>query len=39
MHFENSFAIIANLTFPLELPSADPVFGLRMTVPVGGRRR
>ncbi|HKS05887.1 MAG TPA: hypothetical protein VJR92_06205 [Gemmatimonadaceae bacterium] len=39
MHFENSFAVIANLTFPLELPSADPVFGLRMTVPVGGRRR
>ena len=39
MHFENAFAVVANLTFPLELRSADPVFGIRMMVPVGGRRR
>jgi hypothetical protein len=39
LHFEDSFMVIANLTFPLELRSADPVFGVRMMVPVGGRRR
>lgn len=39
LHFEDVFMISAQLMFPVELRGADPVFGIRMMVPVGGGRR
>jgi hypothetical protein len=37
LHFDRTFMLVGDVTIPAELPGADPSFGIRMVVPVGGR--
>ena len=38
LHFDRAFMLVGNVTIPVNLAGADPVFGLRMIVPTGRGR-
>jgi hypothetical protein len=37
VHFSNAFMVIGSAMFPVDLAGADPVFGVRMVLPLGRR--